>query len=292
MVPTIPANPPHLSFGASGTSRFPLPRSLRSPILLLARKEDDWSHDGPAGPESGQIDLTEVFQRVQQEMLAQIAVGRLFEHASAAGTATEHHWLDLFSSAISLSATASALRLHHRLADGSRSRQIDIAIFDNLYSPLLFPHPSGFHIPAESVYAVFEVKPTFSRQWLQDAAEKAASVRGLHRTSVPVIAGGTKRSAIRPKPILAGLLATGSVWNPETFAANLTRALASLDNPLDLGCSLDHGAFEYNRSLRISDKDESLIFFVIRLLERLRAMGTAPAADLMLYARALRSFRK
>ncbi len=244
----------------------------------------------PRPPDSGQIDLTEVFHRVQQEMLAQLAVGRLFEHPSAAGSATEHHWLELFDRYLPKRYRATPAFVIDSL--GGRSRQIDIAIFDNLYSPLLFPHASGFHIPAESVYAVFEVKPAFSRQWLQDAAEKAASVRALHRTSVPVIAGGTKRAAIRPKPILAGLLATGSVWNPATFAPNLRRALASLGNPLDLGCSLDQGAFEYHRSLRISHRDESLIFFIIRLIERLRAMGTAPAADLTLYARGLRSFRK
>ena len=63
------------------------------------------------------------------------------------------------------------------------------------------------NVPAESVYAVFEIKPTFSRQWLRDAGEKAASVRALRRTSVPVIAGGGRRSPIRPRPILAGLLA-------------------------------------------------------------------------------------
>src|SRR5580704_8400319 len=192
----------------------------------------------PRRRDSGQINLTEVFHRVQQEMLAQLAVGRLFEHASSAGAATEHHWLELFDRYLPKRYRATPAFVIDSL--GARSRQIDIAIFDNLYSPLLFPHPSGFHIPAESVYAVFEVKPTFSRQWLQDAAEKAASVRGLHRTSVPVIAGGTRRSAIRPKPILAGLLATGSVWKPGTFAPNLRRALASLDYPLDLGCSLDH----------------------------------------------------
>ncbi|HEY1757447.1 MAG TPA: hypothetical protein VGG72_18885 [Bryobacteraceae bacterium] len=88
------------------------------------------------------------------------------------------------------------------------------------------------------------------------------------------------------------MLATGSVWNPGTFEPNLRRALASLDNSLDLGCCLEQGSFEQSRTLRISQKEESLIFFIIRLLERLRAMGTAPAADLMLYARTLRSFRK
>jgi hypothetical protein len=175
---------------------------------------------------------------------------------------------------------------------GRRSRQIDVAIFDNLYSPLLFPHASGLHIPAESVYAVFEVKPTISRQWLRDAGEKAASVRALHRTSVPVIAGGSRRSSILPRPILAGLLATGSVWTAAAFSTNLRRALVDLppSQRLDLGCSLQHGAFEQTRTINTSSPNESLIFFILRLFERLREMGTAPAADLMQYGRSLRSF--
>ena len=40
---------------------------------------------------------------------------------------------------------------------------------------------------------------------------------------------------------------------------------------------------------RFSTPDEAPIFFVIRLMERLRALGTAPAADLMEYGRALES---
>ena len=44
--------------------------------------------------------------------------------------------------------------------------------------------------------------------------------------------------------------------------------------------------------MRVSSADESLIFFVLRLLERLRAMGPAPAADMMEYGRGLQSFRK
>ena len=47
-------------------------------------------------PDSGQIDLAELFRRVQHEMLAQLSVGRMFEHASTAGAATEHHWLEMF----------------------------------------------------------------------------------------------------------------------------------------------------------------------------------------------------
>jgi len=49
---------------------------------------------------------------------------------------------------------------------------------------------------------------------------------------------------------------------------------------IDLGCSLKHGAFELLRIpspyIHISDTDESLIFFVLRLLDRLRELGRLP----------------
>lgn len=296
----------------------------------------------PRKPDSGRIDLIEIFRRVQTQMLSDLSVGNLFEHASSAGAATEHHWINLFERYLPKRYRAAPAFIID--ADGGRSRQIDIAIFDNLYSPPLFPHEAGLHLPAESVYAVFEVKPTISKQWLRDAAEKAASVRALRRTSAPIIASGAlRRAPIRPQPILAGLLATSSVWSAETFGDNVRNALASLDDAgrIDLGCSLEHGAFEQfpsrprsiapirnrprvvgirsgpapgARSLAPSSglcplpsnvwplsadpcplfavPDESLIFFMLRLLDRLRDLGTAPAADLMEYGRALRSFRR
>ena len=228
----------------------------------------------PRAPDSARLDLSEVFRRVQHEMLAQLAVGRLFEHASTAGSATEHHWIEMFHRYLPTAYRAAPAFIID--STGRRSRQIDIAIFDQLHSPLLFPHASGVHVPAESVYAVFEVKATFSRQWLRDAADKAASVQALHRNTR------------RPKPILTGLLAAGSVWSPSTFAANLRRALAA--TPLDIGCCLQYGAFERTRGIHVSAPDESLIFFLLRLLERLRALGPAPAIDLMHYARSLKSF--
>jgi uncharacterized protein DUF6602 len=165
----------------------------------------------PRPPDSGQLDLADVFRRVQRKLLADLTVARLFEHPSAAGTATEHHWLQLFAQYLPTryrSAPAFVIN-----SAGRRSRQIDIAIFDTHHSPPLFPHTSGTHIPVESVYAVFEVKPTISRQWLRDAGEKAASVRDLSPSK---------------RKILAGLLATSSVWRPETFTPNLRRALAAL----------------------------------------------------------------
>lgn len=277
----------------------------------------------PRKPDSGQLDLAEVFRRVQQQMLADLSVGGLFEHASSAGAATEHHWIQLFRRYLPKRyRTAPAFVID---CDGRRSRQTDIAIFDNLYSPPLFPHEAGLHVPAESVYAVFEVKPTISKQWLRDAAEKAASVRVLRRTSAPIVKSGRRRrAAIEPQPILAGLLATSSVWSAETFAENVRDALSApagapvgslrsgagvlrhlspllASYRLDLGCSLAHGAFELleipspefpSPHIQVSEPDEALIFFMLRLLDRLRELGTAPAADFMEYGRFLKSFQR
>jgi hypothetical protein len=244
-------------------------------------------------PDSGKIDLPGVFRRIQQEMFARLDVSGLFEHPTACGAATEQHWLDLFQ---------RYLPRRYRVAPafvidsaGHRSRQIDLAVFDNLYSPLLFPHSAGLHIPAESVYAVFEIKPAFSRSVLLDAHRKASSVRALLRTSVPVIsasAHSSARYAIPPRPILAGILATRALWSARFFESRVRTALASIDHSLDLGCCLAHGSFEcFNDAVRFSHPSESLIFFVLRLLERLREMGTAPAADLMRYGSSLQSFK-
>lgn len=245
-------------------------------------------------PDSGRLDLGELFHRAQQEMLAQLHVGGLIEHGPTAGAATERHWIALFERYLPKRYRASsAFVIDSR---GNRSRQIDIAIYDHFYSPLLFPQESAVHIPAESVYAVFEVKPSMSRPLVRDAASKIFSVRALHRTSATLISAGKRCRAIRPNRILGGLLAATSVWGEGTFAANITRCVAGHKGheQLDLVCCLEHGTLEYSRAGRdvhISCAEESLIFFVLRLLERLRAMGTAPAVDWAQYGRSLRSFR-
>jgi hypothetical protein len=61
---------------------------------------------------------------------------------------------------------------------------------------------------------------------------------------------------------------------------------------VDLGCVVTKGAFESGKHGRqFSRESESLIYFMIRLIERLRCLGNAPAVDLMSYGRTLESFR-
>ncbi len=163
-------------------------------------------------PDSGRINLAEVFRRVQTEMLAHLAVGSLFEHGSTQGSASEQDWIHLFNLYLPKRFRTAPVFVVN--SNGHRSRQIDLAIFDNLESPLLFPRESALYIPVESVYATFEVKSTLTAPSLRDAGMKAASVRSL-RTDLT-------------RPILAGILAPSSLWLPRFFKSTLSRNLAKL----------------------------------------------------------------
>ena len=212
-------------------------------------------------------------------MLGDLTLGRVFEHGTSQGNAGELRWIELLEAYLPKRyRVASGFVIN---ADGRRSRQIDIVIYDNLQSPPLFPHAAGVHLPVESVYAVFEVKPEMTRAWLVDAGEKVASVRELQGE-------GSVRE------ILGGLLATGSGWARDKLVMNLGRALAGLEGArqVDLGCALEEGSFEYDGWLTVSAREEALILFVLRLVERLNALGPAPAADLMSYVKGLGSFQK
>jgi hypothetical protein len=214
----------------------------------------------PRSPDSGQLDLQDVFARLQHRLLADLSIARLFEHASTNGAATELQWINLFHAFLpSRYRAASAFIINSR---GRRSRQIDIAIYDQHSALPLFPHETAVHVPIESVYAVFEVKPTFSKQWFRDAAEKIESVRALSRARTPH---------------LAGILAASSVWTPKAFRTNLPEALAEIPRAqrLTIGCALDQGAFDHTaRKLTISKREQALANFLLRLVHHLNRCRT------------------
>ena len=242
-------------------------------------------------PDSGRVDLSQVFLHIQQRMLSHLDVGGTLEHPGTCGAAGELRWLRLLNSHLPERYRASSAFIVD--AAGNRSRQIDIAIYDRFYSPLIFPFDSGFLVPAESVYAVLEVKQVLTRQHVRNAGMKIASVRRLNRTSAPVPFAGGSYPPKKPHRILGAVVATRSVWARD-FEENLTSALAQLnaEAAVDLGCVVTGGAFESGkRGLRFSRPDESLICFIVRLIERLRTLGNAPAVDLMSYGRTLESFR-
>lgn len=240
---------------------------------------------------SGTVNLRELFLALQEKLEASLKAGQVIGHAGAKGEATEIDWRGMLKSYL-----PSRYQIQKAFvvdANGVVSDEIDVVIFDRYYSPLLFTHGGAVYVPSESVYAVLEIKPNLSKQVIEYAGKKADSVRRLRRTSAPVpqMAGGTAQR--EPFPILAGILCLGSDWDPP-LGTPFKEAIAGLaeNERIDLGCVLQAGGFEvvYESSpamVTTSAPDASLIFFFLRLLERLRALGNVPAIDLTEYGRTL-----
>lgn len=169
-----------------------------------------------------------------------------------------------------------------------------MVVHDRHYSPLLFEVGGAKFIPAECVYAVFEVKQDIYREHIDYAGKKIASVRSLHRTSIGFTTA-TGRAPPRPlHTILGGILALESNWS-ELDGKPLRAALRAHpeDHRIDLGCTLRDGAFEVPANAQAdepefcSDPTTSLIYFNLRLMKRLQDIATVGAMDLDAYAAAV-----
>jgi len=177
-------------------------------------------------------------------------------------------------------------------SNGATSDQIDIVIYDNLYTPTLLDQQAHRFIPAESVFCVLEVKPTINKKYLEYAGNKAKSVRDLERTTVPIKQlDGT--SFTKPLfPIIAGIIATNIQWKSGMSNKQFSTILSTLINNdlLDCGLALSDAAFDkYGGALTISPKENSLIFFIFRLLQQLQSLGNPPAVDWSKYASTIAS---
>ncbi|MCC6192461.1 MAG: hypothetical protein IT318_25825 [Anaerolineales bacterium] len=247
-----------------------------------------------ATPVNGsKVNIKELFLGLQTRLLADLEVSRrIITHPSTKGDASEINWLGMMQ--VHLPSRYQARKAFVLDAHGNLSDQLDVVIFDRHYCPLLLNKDEAMYVPAESVYAVLEVKQELNKGYVEYAGNKIGSVRRLHRTSVPIQhAGGT----FPAKPhfnILGGVLTLGSDWK-SGIGAPLKKALAALPVPnrLDFGCVLQHGGFEATYSpsgatdVETSASDTALVFFFMRLLSRLQSLGTVPALDLHEYTRYL-----
>ncbi len=228
--------------------------------------------------------MKESFVDVQAELAIKLKrAAQSISHAGTHGAVNEDHWIDIFRSYLpNRYAVATGLVIDSL---GNRSDQIDIVIFDRHFTPTLLDQQNHRYIPVEAVYAVFESKPHFDKSYIEYAGDKAASVRKLHRTSVPIAhAGGT----FAPKPlfpIIAGIVAAKSSW-ADGLGEHFLKNLPTEDmERLDCGCALDDGAFDsFDDSLKVVGSEGALIYFLFRLLSRLQSLGTVPAIDWAAYA--------
>lgn len=249
-----------------------------------------------------EIDLSGLYTEMQKEMLQKLQTGAFSViHPGTKGDNTEANWIKWFQEYLPERYKVDKAIIID--SSGKQSQQIDLVIYDAQYSYLVFHQGDTKLIPAESVYAVFEVKQELNKEYIEAAGEKAKSVRTLCRTSAPIKHAGGQYD---PKPlheILAGILTTRSGW-VSPIVTNATKYIRErgYDDHLDFVCSVSDNTFVIENNIFVSqydasilpsinfcEKEESLVYLLLNLLRRLQDIGTVPAIDFSKYAEKINS---
>lgn len=234
--------------------------------------------------------LTEAYEGLQAQLTAGLNVSRrVIDHPGATGDGTEAKWLKILKDHLPTRYQAEKAFIVD--SDGTQSEQIDIVIYDRQYTPELYNVDGQKVIPAEGVYAALEVKQTLDKRNIEYAGQKVSSVRKLNRTSAPIVHAGGEHDPRNLTPILGGILATESSWNPaygDPFEACLRERTP--DEHIDIGCVVSSGGFELRydsddvlSDIHTSSAEQALSFFFLHLLHRLQRIGTVPAIEYQAY---------
>lgn len=208
-------------------------------------------------------------------------------HPVSKGDASEGVWLELFEAY--LPKRYQAAKAHVVDSKGVFSEQIDVVVFDRQYSPFIFNYQGQTIIPAESVYAAFEAKQAISADQIEYAQKKVASVRRLHRTSLPIPYAKGTYPAKPLIPILGGILTFESDWSP-ALGKSLADALNNGDEngKLDLGCIAANGYFSLDPdkgAYNFFPEGKPATSFLFKLISLLQFSGTVPMIDVQAYSR-------
>jgi hypothetical protein len=231
--------------------------------------------------------LPQLLENLHKDIQHQLDIVRSsFQHPGTKGDASEKVWLELLQKY--LPSRYQAESAHVVDSKGNFSQQIDVVVFDRQYSPFIFKIKEQLIIPAESVYAVFEAKQSANATYVEYAKNKVASVRRLHRTSLPIPHAGGTFPAKPLIPILGGLLTFESNWSP-ALGDSLLNALEYNDSNyrLDLGCVAAHGNFNFNKETQKHEwsyGNKSATAFLFKLISELQFSGTVPMIDIQAYA--------
>ena len=261
------------------------------------------------------IDIKELFTSLQSQMQGVLATNSKFiVHPGSEGDSLEIAWIELLRNYLPNRYSVDKAMVIDN--NGNVSQQIDIVIYDNWYTPFIFNQNGFKYIPADGVYAVFEVKPDIGEYSagvhnIEYAGEKVASVRRLMRTSTHMINSGRKYDPRPLTKIIGGIIGIKCSQKDDTIESHI-KNLKGLET-LDLGCTVENGSFfvdytspageeeisspnfddyikyyndrEFNL-IKKSKPEHSLIMFLMQLTSYLQqSIGTVPAIDLQAYLR-------
>lgn len=288
--------------------------ALATPLLFIISLNDSCITDNKAYLyDKGEllkfenmIDLKEMFTGLQDEMNAALKINRFsINHQGSKGDATEDKWIEFFRTYLPKRYNVDkAMVIDH---EGNVSQQIDIVLYDVFYTPFILNHDGFKYIPAEGVYAVFEVKQDIKNN-IEYAGKKIESVRKLKRTSIPMICTGCTHKARPLSPILGGILSSTSGYEQTCTIEENLKKLTGMQS-LDFCCCADKYSFyiEYDKGFAdFTDTENKAIFehyearkvttvnfnkhpensvftFFLQLVQYLKLIGTVPAIDINAY---------
>jgi hypothetical protein len=230
--------------------------------------------------------LSQLLASLHEDIEQRLAtVRKTFNHPGSKGDASENVWISMLDTY--LPKRYQAAKAHVVDSKGNFSQQIDVVIFDRQYSPFIFNYENETIVPAESVYAVFEAKQTADAALVAYAQNKVASVRELHRTSLPIPYAKGTYPAKPLIPILGGLLTFESEWNPALGPSFEKALLADIgQGRLDLGCVASHGHFFFDQArcgFTFVAESKPATAFLFKLISQLQFSGTVPMIDIEAY---------
>lgn len=231
--------------------------------------------------------LREAFAKQQLLLFAKLELAQYsITHHGKRGDVAEKHFIDILEAYLPRRySVSSGIVIDHK---GKTSDQIDIIIYDRQFTPTLLDQHDHKYITAEAVYAIFEVKPTFNKEYLDYAAEKAESVRSLSRTSVPYMNGDKMFPAKPDIEIISGLIAQKMSWSDGFGTAFMSNHREYRDHQkIDCGLTADGHCFDVfstDGCVFTNRGGNALICFFFKLLGKLQRTGTVPAVDWESYA--------
>jgi hypothetical protein len=222
--------------------------------------------------------LIDVERQFRDELLH---MQKSITHDPTMGDAVEDSWIALLRKYLpNRYCVAKAFAIDH---EGKTTDQLDCLVYDAHFTPALFGKDKHLYVPAEAVYATFEIKQRVNAQHLKAAAIKAASLRHLQRTSAPIPWLNGINQPKQPFPMLAGLLAMASDWKDgllgQTFEKQIERWKG--DQQLDMVLTASSGFYDrFSNDLpTIAAGEGTLIRGLFRLLQSLRDRATVTAIE-------------
>ncbi len=265
------------------------------------------------------IDIGDLFLGLQKQMEANLNTNRRsINHPGTKGDSFEDVWIKWLRKYLpNRYGIDKAIIVD---SYGNLSEQIDLVIYDVQYTPFILKQNKNKYVPAEGVYAVFEVKPDLKGSvhkdegaisFIEYAGRKIESVRKLHRTSTTIIDRGELRPARSLTKIIGGILAIENSYKRPTAEKHL-KTLTGFKS-IDMGCIVENGGFyvDYKgeedttiadvnkrildyyekrifQKIVFNEKEKSLVAFFLQLSRYLQqSIGTVAAIDFNTYAKNL-----